>query len=161
MFGITVEVCNIPLLRPRDGDGWIMMIFKRVGYSTDNLCQLNKLWVHEQVLFLSYVLVASVKSLVGKYLKQRGVGEKWSTFRFPKKRPPHKDFRLWKQAITQVILEGRIIDRLVSFKEPGHKVWELILNNYKMRLLHIKGEVVDIYKQSRVRNYATTSKRWT
>ena len=63
MFGITVEVCNIPLLQPRYGDKWMMMVFKRVGYSTDNLCRLNKVWVHQQVLFLSDVLGASGKSL--------------------------------------------------------------------------------------------------
>ena len=49
------------------------------------------------------------------------------------------------------------MDRLSSFKEPGYKVWYWILDNYKTRLLHIKGEVMDIYKSSRVRQYATTS----
>ena len=30
MFGITVEVCNIPLLQPRDGSRWMIMEFKRM-----------------------------------------------------------------------------------------------------------------------------------
>ena len=161
MFGITSEVCNIPLLQPRDGDRCMIMEFKRVGYSTDNLCRLNKVRVNQQVLFLSDVLGASGKSPDRKYLKQRGVGEQWSTFRFPKERPLHKDFRLWQQAITQVIPEGGIMDILGNFKEPGHKVWEWRLDNDKTRLLHIKGEVMDIYKPLRVRRYATTSNRWT
>ena len=75
MFGITVEVCNIPLLQPREGDRWMMMGFKSAGYYIDNLCRLNKVWVHQQVLFLSDVMGSSGKSLDQKYLKQRCVGE--------------------------------------------------------------------------------------
>ena len=84
MFGIKVEVFNIPLIQTREGDRWMMLKFKRLGYSTDNLCQINKVWVHQQVLLFSDVLVSSGKSLDRKYLKQRGVGEQWSNFQFPK-----------------------------------------------------------------------------
>ena len=126
----------------------MMVGFKRVGYSTDNIRRLNKVRVHQQVLLLSDVPGASGKSLERKYLKQRGVGDQLSTFRFPKEKPPRKDFRLWKQDITQVIPEGVIVDRLGIFKEPGHKSWEWILDNEKTRILHIKGEVMDIYKPS-------------
>ena len=74
MFGITVEVCNIPLLQPRKRYKWMMMELKRKGNSTEDLRQFNRLRVHQQLLFLSDVLGASVKSLDKKYLKQRGVG---------------------------------------------------------------------------------------
>ena len=101
----------------------MIMELKRKGPSTEDIHRLNRVRVHQQVLFLSDVLGASVKSLDRKYLKQRVVGEQWSTFQFPKERPPRKDFWLWQQAITQVILAGGIMDRLGSFKELGHKVW--------------------------------------
>ena len=84
MLGITVEVFNIPLLQPRKSDKWMMMELKHKGHSTEDLRQLNRVWVHQQVLFLSDVLGASVKSLDKKYLKQRGEREQWSAFRFPK-----------------------------------------------------------------------------
>ena len=84
MFEITVEVCNIPLLRPRNGDKWIMMELKHKGHSTEELRRLDRVRVHQQVSFLSDVLGASGKSLDRNNLKQRGVGEQWSTFQFPK-----------------------------------------------------------------------------
>ena len=84
MFGITVEVCNIPLLQPRKRYKWMMMELKRKGHSEEDLRQLNRVRVHQRVLLLSDFLAASGKSLDRKYLKQRGVGEQWSTFRFPK-----------------------------------------------------------------------------
>ena len=96
-----------------------------------------------------------------KYLKQRGEGEQWSTFRFPKEKPPRKDFRLWQQEIAQLIPAGEIMDRLGNFKAPPHKIWEWRLDNEDTRLLHIKGEVVDVYNPSQVGRYATTPNLWT
>ena len=121
MFGITLEVCNIPLLQLRNGDKWMMLELKWKGHSTEDLRRLNRVQMHQQVLFLSYVLGASGKSLDRKYLKQRGVGEKWSTFRFPKEKPSRKDFQLWQQKIAQIILAGGIMYRLGNFKAPPQK----------------------------------------
>ena len=45
-FGITVEVCNIPLLQPRKRDKWMMMELKRKGHSTEYLRRLNRVRVH-------------------------------------------------------------------------------------------------------------------
>ena len=95
MFRIIVEVCNILLLQPINRDKWMMMEMKRKEHSTEDLRLLNRVRVHQQVLFLSDVLGASGKSLDRNYMKQRGVGEKWSTFRFPKENPMRKDFQLW------------------------------------------------------------------
>ena len=75
MFGITVEVCNIPLLQPRKSDKCMMMELKRKGHSTEDLRRLNRVRVHQQVLFLSDVMGASGKSLDKKYLNPRGKGE--------------------------------------------------------------------------------------
>ena len=53
------------------------------------------------------------------------------------------------------------MDRLGNFKAPQHKIWEWRLNNDYTRLLHIKGEVMDVYKPLQVDRYATTSNRCT
>ena len=161
MSGITVEVCNILLLQPRKRDNWMMMELKRKGHSTEDLRQLNRVRVHQQVLFLSDVLGASGKSLDNKYLKQKGMGEQWSTFWFPKENPPSKDFRLWQQAIAQLIPAGKIMDRLGNFKATLHKIREWRLDNEDTRLLHIKGEVMDMNKPLQVGRYVTTTNRWT
>ena len=122
MFGITVEVCNIPILEPRKRDKWMVMELERKGHSAEDLLRFNRERVHQQVLFLSDVLGASGKSLDRKYQKQRGVGEQWSTFRFPREKPPRKDFRLWKQEIAQLIPADGIMDKLRNFKAPPHKI---------------------------------------
>ena len=121
MFGITVEFCNIPLLQPINGDKWMMMELNRKGHSTEDLRRLNRVRVHQQVLLLSDVLGVSGKYLDRKYLKQIGVGEQWSTFRFTKEKPPRKDFWLWQQAIAQIIPAGGIMDRLGNFKHSRIK----------------------------------------
>ena len=51
--------------------------------------------------------------------------------------------------------------RLGNFKAPPHKIWEWRLDNEDTRLLHIKGEVMDVYKLLQVGRYATTLNRWT
>ena len=53
------------------------------------------------------------------------------------------------------------MDRLGNFKAPPHRIWEWILDNEYTRLLHIKGEVMEIYKPSQVGHYATTPNIWT
>ena len=42
MFEITVEVCNIPLFKPRNGDKCIMMELKRKRHSAEDLRRLNR-----------------------------------------------------------------------------------------------------------------------
>ena len=139
----------------------MMMELKRKGNSLEDINWINRVRVHQQVLFLLDVLGASGKSLDRKYLKQKVVGEQWSTFRFPKENTPRKDFRLCQQAIAQLIMAGRIMDRLGNFKATPHKFWEWRLDNEDTRLLNIKGEVVDMYKPSQVGRYATTPNWWT
>ena len=53
------------------------------------------------------------------------------------------------------------MDRLGNFKAHPHTIWEWRLDNEDTRLLHIKGEVMVMYKPSQVGRYATTPNRWT
>ena len=144
MFRTTVKVCNIPLLQPRKSDKWMMMELKRKGHSTEDIHRFNRVRVHQQVLFLSDVLGVSGKSLEKKYLKQRGKGEQWYNFWSPKEKPPRKDFWLWQQEIAQLIPARGIMDILGNFKAPPNKIWEWRLDNDDTRLLHIKGEVMNV-----------------
>ena len=86
-----VEVNNIELVMPREGDQWLMRLFMAVGFSKDQLLRLNRVRIYMQVLFLSDVLGANGKTLDPKYLKKRPDGENWSTIKFPQERPPRKD----------------------------------------------------------------------
>ena len=78
----------------------------------EDLIRLNRVRVHQQVLFMSSVLGASGKSLDKKYMTKHKLEEKWYTLRFPKENPPKKDFQLWRMALRQIVLARGIPDRL-------------------------------------------------
>ena len=106
-----------------DEDKWLMLEFVRVGYEKEDLLRLNRVRIFQQVLFLSDILGAEVKSLDYQYLKCRPKYEKWSSLWFPKEALPQKDFKLWNEAIRQNVPAGGIWDRLQEFKSKGHKIY--------------------------------------
>ena len=53
------------------------------------------------------------------------------------------------------------MDRIGNFKAPPNKIWGWRLDNDDTRLLHIKGDVMDVYKPLQVERHATTPNRWT
>ena len=103
---------------PRKADKWIMQLFVRAGFNKEDLLRLNRVCVHQHVLFISCVLGASGKSVDKKYMTKRKPEEKWSTLRFPKENPPNKDFQLWRIALRQIVPAGGILhDALPIFVE--------------------------------------------
>ena len=58
-------------------------------FTEDELCRLNRVRLHQQVLFLSCVLGASGKMLDTRYLRKRKEGELWSKVKFPVEKPPN------------------------------------------------------------------------
>ena len=62
-----------------DEDKWLMLEFVRVGYEKEDLLRLNRVRIFQQVLFLSDILGAEVKSLDYQYLKCHPKHEKWSS----------------------------------------------------------------------------------
>ena len=84
-------------------DRWLMEVFEAKGFIEDELCRLNRVRLHQQVLFLSCVLGASGKMLDRKYLRKRRDEELWSKVKFPVEKPPNKDFKLWKTALRAIL----------------------------------------------------------
>ena len=84
MFKVVIDINDNFLKMPRKGDKWIMQLFVRAGFNKEDLLRLNRVRVHQQVLFLSCVLGASGESLDKKYMTKRNPEENWSTLRFPK-----------------------------------------------------------------------------
>ena len=100
-----------------------MQLFVRAGFNKEDLLRLNRVRVHQQVLFLSCVLGDSGTSLDKKYITKRMPEEKWSTLRFPKEKPPNKDFQLWRMALRHIVPAGGIPDRLGRLTHNGYKIW--------------------------------------
>ena len=124
MFNVLIDYNENFLKLPRERDQWIMHIFVVVGFSKDDLVRLNRVRLHQQVLFLSCVLGASGKTLDMKYMTPRQAEEKWSTLTFPKEKPPREYFTLWKLALWQIVPIGGIPDRFGRLTHDGYKVWD-------------------------------------
>merc|ERR1711966_10608 len=111
-FNIKVEFGNTPIELPREGDQWLMLLFEAAGFCQQDLVRLNRVRIHQQVMFLSEILGASGKMLDRKYLQKRLEAERGSHLNYPNEKPPRKDFALWVVAIQQVVPAEGIMDRL-------------------------------------------------
>ena len=140
-----MEINNIPLLFPREGDQWLMRLFVATDFGKGDLARLNRVRIHQHVLFLSDILGAGGKSLDKGYLQKQEANERWSRLRFrPKEKPPPKDFRLWREALLQLAPAGSISDRLQDFTSSGHKIWDWRYDATNKRILHQKADSMDI-----------------
>ncbi len=89
---VEIEIADLPVHPPRERDTWLMQEFVRLNYSSEDLQQLNRVRVHQEVLFLSNIMDASSRALDRKYLQQISWEESWSNLSFPTKQPSPKDF---------------------------------------------------------------------
>ena len=146
---------------PRLGDKWIMLEFERIGCCVDVLERLNRVRIYMQVLFLSDVLGANGKNLDQQYLEKRDLSDKWSRANFPNERPPRRDFLLWERTIRQLVPSTGINDRLGPLIADGHKLWSWRYDIERGDLMHIKGDLMDVYRQSQLPRYQNVRNRYT
>ena len=65
---------------------------------------------------------------------------------FPKEKPTNRDFVLWGLAFQQFDPAGGIIDRLGRYSHAGYTVLAWRYGKLTGRLLHIKGDTLNIYR---------------
>ena len=65
-----------------------------MNYDMQSLCKLNRVCLHQQVIFLSDVMDASRRAIERKYLEEWPWNKQWSSLIFPKERLSNSDFRL-------------------------------------------------------------------
>ena len=160
-FQIVIDLGNIKITPPREGDAWFMVELRKLGFTEVELLRLNRVRLHQQVLFLSDVLDARGSAIDKRYLTRRKRDEKWSTLTFPVEQPPDKDFRLWSRAIYSLSANWRGRRRMRGFTEDGHKVWNWRYLENEGRLLHIKGEVMDVYEASQIPRFSSRRNCWS
>lgn len=156
LYEVNVEVLDTPLTFPRERDGWIMQLLSSLGYSGKDLEILNRVRVHQQAVFLSCILNAKGTDLDAKYLHRRPPGQKWSILKFPKEKPSASDFRLWQQALRQLVPVGGLAVRLGRSLHDGYKVWDWRVNSDEGYLLNYRDGVMDVYEKSGV-----SGRRWS
>ncbi len=123
IFGITLEEGCPKIHPPKEQDEWILPMLVQLGYTALELLQLNRVRVHQEVLFLLDVMNARGAVIDKCYEHMCTDGEKWSRFSFPWQSLPKKDFHVWRQALLQLRYE-RSSPTLGQFLEEGHKIWD-------------------------------------
>jgi hypothetical protein len=98
----NIDIADIPVAPPRERDSWLMQEFVRLNYSGDDLRRLNRVRVHQEVLFLSDVMDARGRAIDRRYLTPQPMEETWSTLSFPNEQPARRDFQLWQSAILSI-----------------------------------------------------------
>ena len=85
LYNVRIDILDIELTFPRERDCWLMQRFLEYGYSAAQLVALNRVRVHQQVVFLSCVLNAPGSDLDARYLRRRPDGQNWSELISPRR----------------------------------------------------------------------------
>jgi hypothetical protein len=121
-FGITVETAKGTLAFPKSGDEFLMSILMERGYSRELLRRLNRVQIHNQVLFLLDVLTALGNKIDGAALQTRQLTEKMSTLNWPKEEPTMEDMNLWKEALEDICPSRQRLTCLGQYVTKSHWV---------------------------------------
>ncbi len=84
-FDFVLTVTNLPTSYRWEGNDWLMARFIAMGYTAEELRILNRVWKHQQVLFLLDILGAGGGLVDKRDLTKRLPGEQWSSMKFPRK----------------------------------------------------------------------------
>lgn len=148
---IVVEIANIDITPPRQGDKSLMQAFEDEGFSPDDLKLLNRTRLHQQALFVSDILLgANGRAIDPKYIKSQELGDNWSYLVFPEVAPSQSDFDLWVDTIHRATPQGRVALRVGRFHHVGHKIWDwrYLASEHKLLRGHQDEGTVDVYLPS-------------
>ncbi len=154
-FKFAVMVHNLRSVFPWEGDNWLMARLIAIGYRGDDLRTLNKVRKHQQVLFLSNILGSGDESLDKCYLQKRQGTKRWSTMEFLWEVVTEVEMHLWRTAITQVAAAGPLRNRLGTFHEEGHKIWDWRIREDAGQLYRRNRDTVEVMQHVQQGQYGT------
>ena len=77
-FKIEVKLSSLDISPPRKGDSWFMKAVESLNVAdSKELLGINRVIIHQQVLFVSDILDASGKCIDHRYLNRRDQDEQW------------------------------------------------------------------------------------
>ena len=118
----TIELGPTELQPPRgENDYWLMKELRNIC-TQEELVRLNRVRLHQQVIFGSDIMDAGGRSLDRKYLTEIPLEESWSSLKFPNERPPARDFKLWREILPQ-LRPNRGTLQMGPYVKQGHKLW--------------------------------------
>ena len=161
-YKLRLQLKPLNIEPPRTRDKWFMKAVIDLGcLNKHEMERINRVRIHQQVLFLSDILDAGGKCLDRKYLTKREQEEQWSTYIFPLENPPTRDFTLWREVINTIAPRGRRSDSLGLHIREGHKIWAWRLDTHNNRLYHKKGDTMDMYGPSTTHELARRPNTWS
>ena len=163
-YGYKIVLNNIDFPFPRVGDKWLMRVFEDLGYDQKELRRLNRVRLHQQVLFLSDVLCVKGKKIDPKYKRLRWEDETWSNRIFPYEEPSSTDLKIWKSALNQLAPGGRlsVSARVGNWVHVGHKLQPWRYDDEANILFRHHGEdLMDEYPRAMIPPHHTNSGRYT
>jgi hypothetical protein len=88
-FKIEVKLSSLDISPPREGDSWFMKAVESLNVAdSKELLRINRVRIHQQVLFVSDILDASGKCIDRRYLNRKDQDEQWLTITFPNEKLP-------------------------------------------------------------------------
>jgi len=88
-FKVRIQLRSLEINPPRMGDKWFMRAVEDLEcLEKKEVERINRVRIHQQVLYLSDILDAGGKGIDKRYLVRREQDEQWSTLIFPKENPP-------------------------------------------------------------------------
>ncbi len=145
LFQIRLVVNNTALSPPRERDMFFMAALPRHSFTPGELLAINRIRIHQQVLYLSDILDANGKNVDGRYRHIRDPSSQWSNFLWPKVFLDRKDLAIWRQVLDTIAPLQRIQDRLGKWTAPTHKRWTWTMDDNTNQLYHDTGEGIDRY----------------
>ena len=138
-----------------------MAEFICLNYDQHALKKLNRVRIHQQVIFLSDVMDASGRAIDQTYLERRYHNKKGSKLIFPKEDPSASHFRLWNVAIPQIRAMGGRLHIGANLRE-GHKIWQWRYYIDSLQLFHLRrGGGADLYEPALGEGARTRVNRYT
>ena len=160
-YKIRVAINNLKIQPPRDGDKFFIQALVDDGYKGDELVHLNKVRIHQQVLYLSDILNANGRSVDLKYLDRRE-GTKWSTYNFAEEEFTEADLALWRSALYSLSPASRPMLRVREYRQVGHKIWDWRYDDASQSLLFRRqwDGLIDVYIPSTLSGALGRANRW-
>ncbi len=102
-YNVRIQIRSLDIDPLRLGDKWFMKAVENLEIlDKKELERINRVRIHQQVLYLLDILDAGGKCIDKRYQLQREQEEQWSTLIFPKENPPRCNFGLWREVLSSI-----------------------------------------------------------
>ncbi len=107
IFGIDVQTADSTFQFPRRGNKFLMLVFMDNNHNCEELQCLNRVKVHQKMIFMSGVLSSSGQKIDPVMLRHQQQVERLSFVCWPNEDLTMSNFLLWSQALRYIFASRR------------------------------------------------------